>query len=335
MITPNSIDSLTTAESAADAVATPKRGSIKPSATKAEPHPLALELDALKRCAAVLASDVENQKVRLRDLEKVTAEKCACLDDIEEERTDFHTGSDRAAELTKSADMLSWLSNKKGISSVADYHQLRSRALDLKNGLLATLNLAAGAAVQARQEEIAGLLAGWAGTDAPTSPVPVSLIAAACPVIHQLEALRINLEACKMDAGLAALTTVGQAALDMLAILPVTEPRPALYGGFTQRSHGAVFGWNGSDPRLDLLAVFDTPAEASAYYTSLRARSGFVGFTQIVRFEESHPNNEFHYVTENAPRIDQCQNAASGCTHSCDAGTTEGFLAEASAWLKA
>ena len=312
MITPNSIDSLTTAESAADAVATPKRGSIKPSATKAEPHPLALELDALKRCAAVLAGDLENQKVRLADLAKVTVEKAAVLDDIEEERTDFHTGSDRAAELTKSADMLLWLSSKKGISAVADYHTLRSRGLDLKTSLLASINHAAGAAVQARQEEIAGLIAGWNGTDAPASPVPVSLIAAACPTVCRLEALRMDLEATKMSAGLAALTAAAQSALDMLATLTVPEPRPALYGGFTQRSHLAVFGWNGSDPRLDLLGVFDTPAAANGYYESLRARSGFVGFTQIVRFEESHPNNEFYYLNENVAHADQSQNIESG-----------------------
>ncbi len=333
MITPNSIDSLTTAESASDAVATPKRGSNPAPATKAAPHPLALELDALKRCAAVLASDTENQKVRLKDLCKVTADKAATLTDIEEERTDFHTGSDRAAELSKSADMLDWLSKKKGISAVADYHQIRSRALDLKNSILASLNLAAGAAVQARQDEIAGQIAKWNGTDAPASPVPVAIIAAACPVVQKLEALRIDLEAVKIDLGLSAIINAARPALDMLATLPPTEARPALWGGYTQRSHAAVFGWNGSDPRLDLLAVFDSEAASKEYYQSLRPRSGFAGYTQIIAFEESHANAAFYYETENIAQADQRQNAEAGRIHGCDAGTCDRFLAEASAWL--
>ena len=333
MITPNSIDSLTTPEIPSGAVATPKRGSNSPLATKAEPHPLALTLDGLKSSASNLRRELDNQTVRLADLARLTEEKAILVEAIDSEAISYVEGSASLAVLDQKLDVLGWTTNKRGVSAVVEFHNLRQCALDLKTSVIEAIDAASSAVVANRQQEVAGFIAAWDGTAPAPSPLAVSLIAAACPTVRKLEALRITLEAVKMDLGLATLATTLEPILDLLAGIPVPPARPALWGGHTSRGLTAVMGWNGSDPWLETLAVFDRISDANNFYNEFRQKSGYCGFKQVVLLDEAHPNHSRRFESEHYIGQDLMQNAEMVRVHPHTDGTTPRFFDDVKTWL--
>jgi hypothetical protein len=333
MITPNSIDSLTTPAIQPDALATPKRGSNSPLATKAEPHPLSLNLEGLKSSAATLRRELDNQTVRLADLARLTEEKAALVESIDSEAISYVEGSASLAVLDQKLDVLGWTTNKRGVSAVVEFHNLRQCALDLKTLVIDGIDAASGAVVTKRQKEAADLIASWDKTEPAPSPLPVSLIVAACPTVRKLEALRITLEAVKMDLGLATLTTTLEPILDLLAGIPVPPARPRLPGGYTSRGLTAVMGWNGADAQLETLAVFDRTSDASNFYNEFRGRSGYCGFKQVVLMDEAHPSHSRYFESERHIGQDLMQNAEMVRVHPHTDGTTPRLFDDAKTWL--
>jgi hypothetical protein len=333
MITPNSIDSLTTPEIPSGAVATPKRGSNSPLATKAEPHPLALTLDGLKLSAATLRQELSNQSVRLADLARLTEEKAVLVESIDSEVISYVEGSASLAVLDQNLGVLGWTTNKRGVAAVLEFHNLRQCALDLKMSVIEAIDAASSAVVAKRQREVVCLIAGWDGTTPAPSPLAVSLIAAACPTVRKLEALRITLEAVKMDLGLATLATTLEPILDLLAGIPVPPARPALWGGHTSRGLTAVMGWNGSDPWLETLAVFDRTSDANNFYNEFRGKSGYCGYKQVVLLDEAHPSHSRRFESEYYIGQDLMQNAEIVRVHPHTDGTTPRLFDDAKAWL--
>ena len=335
MITPNSIDSITTPEITPGAVATPKRGSNSPLATKAEPHPLALTLDGLKLSAATLRQELSNQAVRLADLARLTEEKAVLVESIDAEITPYEEGAASLAVLEGKLDVLSWTSGKRGNSAVAEFHNLTGRALELKVSVLDAIDKASGAVVAKRQKEAADLIASWDKTEPATSPLPVSLIVAACPTVRQLEAHRGTLEAVKIDLGLAALAEALEPILSLLAAIPVPPVRPRLFGGYTSRGLTSVMGWSGSDAWLETIAVFERASEANAFYSRFTGKSGYCGFKQVVVMDEAHPYHSRYFESEQHSGLDVKMIAEFARIHPHSEGTTTRFFETATTWLKA
>lgn len=333
MITPNSIDSLTTPEIPSGAVATPKRGSNSPLATKAELHPLALTLEGLKASAATLRQELSNQTVRLADLARLTEAKAVLVEAIDSEAISYMEGSASLAVLEQRLDVLGWTTNKRGVAAVVEFHNLRQCALDLKMSVIEAIDAASSAVAARRQQEVAGFIAAWDGTAPAPSPLAVSLIAAACPTVRKLEALRITLEAVKMDLGLATLATTLEPILDLLAGIPVPPARPRLFGGYTSRGLTAVMGWNGADAQLETLAVFDRTSDASNFFNEFRGRSGYCGFKQLVLMDEAHPSHSRYFESEHHFQQDVMQNAEMARVHPHSDGTTPRLFDDTKTWL--
>ncbi len=299
------------------------------------PSPLAIELAGLKTAAANLARELANQKVRLADIARLTDEKAGLLESIADEITPYMDGSAKLATVEQNVGVLEWSTKRKGAAVVAELHHLRQQALDLKNSVLARINAAAGIAVQTRQEEISGIVAGWNGTTAPVSPLPVSLIVSTCPTAAKLEAHRVTLEAAKMEKGLSTLAAAMEPALAFLATVTAPEPHPQKLPAYIQRSHFGIYAWNGDEPRMDLIATFDNRQAAQEHFLSLRHRSGFCGYVKAVIFAEATPQREIWFSRDEFDQVDKMQNSAAAALHTPEAGTTAEFITTATAWLKA
>ena len=302
---------------------------------KLEPHPLALTLEGLKASAATLRQELGNQTVRLADLARLTEEKVVLVEAIDSESVSYVEGSADLAVLNGKLDVLSWTSGKRGNSAVAEFHNLTGRALELKVSALDALDAASSAVVSNRQKEAADLIASWDKTEPAPSPLPVSLIVAACPTVRQLEAHRGTLEAVKIDIGLAALAEALEPILDLLASIPVPPARPRLFGGYTSRGLTTVAGWNGSDAWLETIAVFERAAEANAFYNRFIGKSGYCGFEQLVLLDEAHPYHSRYFESEYHSGLDVKMIAEYARVHPHSEGTTPGFFETAATWLKA
>jgi hypothetical protein len=302
---------------------------------KLEPHPLALTLEGLKASAATLRRELDNQTVRLADLARLTEERAVLVEAIDSESVSYVEGSASLALLDGKVDVLSWTSGKRGNSAVAEFHNLTGRALELKVSVLNALDAASIAVVAKRQKEAADLIASWDKTEPAPSPLPVSLIVAACPTVRQLEAHRGTLEAVKIDMGLATLAEALEPILSLLAAIPVPPARPRLFGGYTSRGLTAVMGWNGSDARLETVAVFERASDASNFYNEFRGRSGYCGFTQLVLTDEAHPYHSRYFESEQHSGLDVKMIAEFARIHPHSEGTTTRFFETAATWLKA
>jgi hypothetical protein len=300
---------------------------------KLEPHPLAINLEGLKASASDLRRELDNQTVRLADLARLTEEKAVLVESIDSEVISYVEGSASLAVLDQKLDVLGWTTNKRGVSAVVEFHNLRQCALDLKMSVIEAIDAASSAVVTKRQQEVAGLIAGWDGTTPAPSPLAVSLIAAACPTVRKLEALRITLEAVKMDLGLATLATTLEPILDLLAGISVPPARPALWGGHTARGLTAVMGWNGSDPWLETLAVFDRISDSNNFYNEFRGKSGYCGYKQVVLLDEAHPYHSRRFESEHYIGQDLMQNAEMARVHAHTDGTTPRFFDDVKTWL--
>ena len=330
---PAAIAAITTPASTYDAPQAIQRPANAKLPHKLEPHPLALNLEGLKASAATLRRELDNQTVRLADLARLTEEKAVLVEAIDSEAISYVEGSASLAVLDQKLDVLNWTTGKRGISAVAEFHNLTGRALELKVSALDAIDAASGTVVANRQQEVAGFIASWDKTEPAPSPLAVSLIAAACPTVRKLEALRITLEAVKMDLGLATLTTTLEPILDLLAGIPVPPARPRLFGGYTSRGLTAVMGWNGADAQLETLAVFDRTSDASNFYNEFRGRSGYCGLKQVVLLDDAHPSHSRYFESERHIGQDLMQNAEMVRVHPHTDGTTPRLFDDAKTWL--
>jgi hypothetical protein len=327
------IAATTTAASAYDAPQAIQRPANAKLPHKLEPHPLALTLEGLKASAATLRQELGNQTVRLADLARLAEERVVLVKAIDSEAISYVEGSASLAVIDQKLDVLGWTTNKRGVSAVVEFHNLRQCALDLKTSVIDAIDAASGAVVANRQQEVAGFIAAWDGTAPAPSPLAVSLIAAACPTVRKLEALRITLEAVKMDLGLATLATTLEPILDLLAGIPVPPARPRLFGGYTSRGLTAVMGWNGADAQLETLAVFDRTSDASNFYNGFRGRSGYCGLKQVVLLDDAHPSHSRYFESERHFDQDVMQNAEMARVHPHTDGTTPRLFDDAKTWL--
>ena len=334
-IDPTALAAPTTPASTYDAPQAIQRPANAKLPHKLEPHPLALTLEGLKASAATLRQELGNQTVRLADLARLKEEKAILVQAIDAESVSYVEGSADLAVLDQRLDVLGWTTNKRGVSAVVEFHNLTGRALELKVSVMGGIDAASSAVVSKRQKEAADLIASWDKTTPAPSPLPVSLIVAACPTVRQLEAHRGTLEAVKIDMGLAALAEALEPILSLLASIPVPPVRPRLFGGYTSRGLTTVAGWNGSDAWLETIAVFERASDASNFYNEFRGRSGYCGFTQLVLMDEAHPYHSRYFESEQHSGLDIKMIAEYARIHPHSEGTTTRFFETAATWLKA
>ena len=310
-----------------------RRTAAKTPTAPAAPTDLQSRVQGITADAARLKNDLTAQQARLADLDVIKGKQDAVHVQLEAEEIDYPAASARLAELADHAAALGWTTTRKGEALLAFVHEFRQNCVNLKDHLLLCINRAAGAAVEARQREVAALVASWDSVPAPESPLPILTVAAACKTCRILDGHRMALEAWRPDDGPAAFAAVAGAAADFLATVPVPEDAGLKWGGISRREISSIYGWDGASDGPELVASFATPAEANAAYSDLRARSGFAGLRQLFRMETAGPDNESSLPSPAIRETDQRQISALAEVFPAGSGINTGFLANVIGWL--
>ena len=176
---------------------------------KLEPHPLALALDGLKTSAATLRHELSNQSVRLADIARLTDEKTALLQAVDDETVPYVEGAARLAVIDQNLDVLQWTTNKRGVSAVAELHNQRDRAVVLKNSVLTAINAPAAEAYQLRYLARRAFMMGDGAT--------------AAKLVRK--ALRTSLKPLREEPGKTLATWIASEALNLLRLSPALKSR--------------------------------------------------------------------------------------------------------------
>ena len=294
---------------------------------------LQLSLEALRSAGALLALDVTNQKVRLAEVATLTDAKARALEALDAETIGYEDSSSQLAVLDKNIKVLTYHAERRGNGVLLGFQGLRESALELKRSILTYLDKAAGQVVADRQDEIAEVIRSWGGLAYQVSPLPLKIIAGACPLFIELEQHRLALEAVTPNDGLPTLLNVARAAVGMLATMSPGLDRPALPGGYTEPTLSLLCGWDGSSARMDVIGAYRTDADAAAAYAALHCRSGFAGMARIARYAAASPEQEFVYATGHHEAQDVRQLRDDKSRWPATSGNDPIFLDHAAAWI--